>query len=143
MKLYSIPLCLVVNNDQTRIHLIPIARERKWESKGTKHIQVLKVEDKKQVWCFFCYKWMPTSYTSYIYKYYAYMLVTFKWGKNQMHHIQLASYIQWKSLVYVANNKRLCQQYFSHLLKQSNPISWLIKKLETCMVDLLLECSKK
>jgi hypothetical protein len=49
MKLYSIPLCLVVNNDQTRICLILIATERTWESKGTKHIQVLRVEDKKQV----------------------------------------------------------------------------------------------
>jgi len=49
MKLYFVPLCLVVNNDQTRIRLIPIVRERTWKSKGTKHIQVLRVEDNKQV----------------------------------------------------------------------------------------------
>jgi hypothetical protein len=49
VKLYSIPLCLVVNNDQIRIHLIPIAIEITREIKGKKHIHVLRVEDKKQV----------------------------------------------------------------------------------------------
>jgi hypothetical protein len=38
VKFYSIPSCLVVNNDQTRIHLIPTFGEKTWENKGTKHI---------------------------------------------------------------------------------------------------------
>jgi hypothetical protein len=39
----------MVNNDQIRIHLVPIVKERTWEIKGTKHIQVLRVEDKGQI----------------------------------------------------------------------------------------------
>jgi hypothetical protein len=38
VKLYFIPLCLMVNNDQIRIHLVPIVGERTWENKGIKHI---------------------------------------------------------------------------------------------------------
>jgi hypothetical protein len=49
LKLYSIPPCLVVNIDQIGIHLVPTIGERTWESKGSKHIQVLGVEDKRQV----------------------------------------------------------------------------------------------
>jgi hypothetical protein len=49
VKLYFIPLCLMVNNDQIKIHLVPIVGETTWESKGTKHIQVLGVEDKRQI----------------------------------------------------------------------------------------------
>jgi hypothetical protein len=29
-------ICLVVNNDKIGIHLVPIAKERTWENKGTK-----------------------------------------------------------------------------------------------------------
>jgi hypothetical protein len=47
MKLYSIPPCLVVNINQTRIHLVPTTIERAWESKGSKHVQVLRLEDKR------------------------------------------------------------------------------------------------
>jgi hypothetical protein len=49
VKLYSIPPCLVVNIDQIEIHLVPTVGERSWENKGSKHIQVLGVEDKRQV----------------------------------------------------------------------------------------------
>jgi hypothetical protein len=48
-KTYNIPPHLLVNTDQTRLHVVPIARERSWESRGTKQIQVLCVEDKRQV----------------------------------------------------------------------------------------------
>ncbi len=48
-KLYLIPPHLVVNTNQTRIHFVPIIGERTWENKGSKHIQVLGVEDKRQV----------------------------------------------------------------------------------------------
>jgi hypothetical protein len=49
VKLYSIPSCLVVNTNQTGIHLVPTSREKTWENKRSKHIQVLGVEDKKEV----------------------------------------------------------------------------------------------
>ncbi len=47
MKVYNITLALIVNSDQTSVHLIPTTRERTWESKGSKHIQVLGVENKR------------------------------------------------------------------------------------------------
>jgi len=31
------------------MHLVPIIKECTWENKGTKHIKVLKIEDKKQM----------------------------------------------------------------------------------------------
>ncbi len=38
-----------MNNYQTRIHLVLNGGERTWEPKGTKHVQVLGFEDKRQV----------------------------------------------------------------------------------------------
>jgi hypothetical protein len=49
MKAYNILVILVVNNDQTNVHLIPIARERILENKKTQHIKALMVENKRQV----------------------------------------------------------------------------------------------
>ncbi len=49
VKIYNIPPTLVVNSDQTRVHLVPIVRKRTWENKGTKHIKVLRMEDKRQI----------------------------------------------------------------------------------------------
>ncbi len=49
MKVYNIPPTLVVNNDQKYVHPIPIARERTWESKRSKQIQILKVENKRYI----------------------------------------------------------------------------------------------
>jgi len=49
VKAYNIPPSLVVNSDETSIHLVPTARECTWESKGSKHIHVLGIEDKRQV----------------------------------------------------------------------------------------------
>ncbi len=46
VKLYPIIPCLVVNSEQFGIHLVSTIGERTWESKG---IQVLRVEDKRQV----------------------------------------------------------------------------------------------
>jgi hypothetical protein len=37
----------VVNYDQIGVHLVPTAREWTWEGEGTKHIKVLRIEDKK------------------------------------------------------------------------------------------------
>jgi len=49
MKAYNIPPTLAVNNEQTCVHFIPRAKERTWESKGSKHIQVFRVENKTQI----------------------------------------------------------------------------------------------
>ncbi len=49
VKAYSIPPTFVVNNDQNGIPLIPNGDERTWEPKGTKNMQVLALEDKKQI----------------------------------------------------------------------------------------------
>jgi hypothetical protein len=49
VKAYYIPLTLVMNNDQTRVHLEPNDGERTWEPKGTKHVQVLHLEDTRQI----------------------------------------------------------------------------------------------
>jgi hypothetical protein len=49
MKLYWIPPCLVVNTSQNGIHLVLTVGERTWENKGSKHTQVLGVEDKRQI----------------------------------------------------------------------------------------------
>ncbi len=49
MKSYNIPIAHVVNSDQIGVHLIPMAWEMTWESRGTKHVQVLGVEDKALV----------------------------------------------------------------------------------------------
>jgi hypothetical protein len=49
MKAYYIPLALVMNNDQTRVHLEPNGGERIWEPKRTKHVQVLCLEAMRQI----------------------------------------------------------------------------------------------
>jgi hypothetical protein len=46
---YSTPPAFVVNNDKIGIHLVPNSGERTWEPKGTKHVQVLGLEDKRQM----------------------------------------------------------------------------------------------
>jgi len=38
VKVYSIPSALLVNSDQTGIHLVPIAGEKIWKPKGAKHV---------------------------------------------------------------------------------------------------------
>jgi len=48
-KSYSIPLAFVVNSNQTRIHLVLNANEKTLEHQGMKHVQVLSLEDMKQV----------------------------------------------------------------------------------------------
>jgi hypothetical protein len=49
VKAYNIPTCLVINTDQTGIHLVSIKGDRTWETKGAEHIQVLGIENKKQI----------------------------------------------------------------------------------------------
>ncbi len=45
-KAYDIPPSLVVNNDQTNIHLVPTTTKHAWESKGSKHINVFGIKYK-------------------------------------------------------------------------------------------------
>ena len=49
VKAHSIPPELVVNTDQTGIHLVPTGGTRTWAEKGSKHVQVLGMEDKRQI----------------------------------------------------------------------------------------------
>ncbi len=49
VKAYNILPTLVVNSDQIGVRLVPIVRKKNWENKGSKHIQVLEVEDKWQI----------------------------------------------------------------------------------------------
>jgi hypothetical protein len=50
MKVYNIPsIKLVVNSDQTCVHPIPTTRKKTWENERPKHIQDLRVENKKQI----------------------------------------------------------------------------------------------
>ncbi len=49
VKIYNIPPCLVVNIDQTKVHLVPTRGDQTWERKEAKHIQVLGIENKRQI----------------------------------------------------------------------------------------------
>jgi hypothetical protein len=49
MKAYYIPLTLVINNNQIKVHLEHNDGERTWETKKTKHVQVLHWEDTRQI----------------------------------------------------------------------------------------------
>jgi hypothetical protein len=48
-KAYNIPPSFVVDSDKIDIHLVPISRKCTWESRGSKHIHVLGIKDKRQV----------------------------------------------------------------------------------------------
>jgi hypothetical protein len=49
VKIHSIPSELVVNTDQTGIHLVPTRGARTWEKKGARHVNVHGIEDKRQI----------------------------------------------------------------------------------------------
>jgi hypothetical protein len=49
VKTYSIPPTFVVNNDQNGVHLVPNGTKRTWEPKGTKDMQVLHLDNKRQI----------------------------------------------------------------------------------------------
>jgi len=38
-----------VNSDQTGVHLVPNGGEKTWEPKGTKHVQMLSLEDERKM----------------------------------------------------------------------------------------------
>ena len=49
VKAHSIALELVINTNQTWIHLVPAGGARTWVEKGSKHVQILGMEDKRQI----------------------------------------------------------------------------------------------
>jgi hypothetical protein len=49
VKSYSIPESMVVDTDQTGIHLVPTGGAYTWDEKGTKHVKVHGMEDKRQI----------------------------------------------------------------------------------------------
>ena len=49
VKCYNVPCELVVNIDQTEVHLVPTGGTRTWEVRGSKHVAVTGIEDKRQV----------------------------------------------------------------------------------------------
>jgi hypothetical protein len=49
VKLYSIPRELIINTDQTGIHLVPIGGSHTWERRGAKDVKFLGIEDKRQI----------------------------------------------------------------------------------------------
>jgi hypothetical protein len=49
IKVHNILQSLVVNNDQTGIHLVPTGGARTWDTKGIEQDGVYGLEDKRQV----------------------------------------------------------------------------------------------
>ena len=49
VKVHNIPKELVVNSDQTWIHLVSTGESRTWETKEAKHVKVHGAEDKRQI----------------------------------------------------------------------------------------------
>jgi hypothetical protein len=47
--MYNIPMCIVVNIDQIGVHLVPSGGDQTWETRGAKHVQVLGIEEKRQI----------------------------------------------------------------------------------------------
>jgi hypothetical protein len=49
VKIHNIPQSLVVNTDQTRIHLVPTRGSRTWEEKNSKFVRIHGIGDKRQI----------------------------------------------------------------------------------------------
>ncbi len=49
VKMYNILTCLVVNTIQIEVHLVTIRRCWTWETKWNKYVQVLGIENKRQI----------------------------------------------------------------------------------------------
>ena len=50
-KFYRIPSSLVINSDQTSIHLVRVVGGKTWDAKGSKDVKILSMEDKRQITC--------------------------------------------------------------------------------------------
>ena len=51
VKVYTIPPCLVINSDKSRIHLGPLGGGRTLDVNGVKDVKILGLEDKRQITC--------------------------------------------------------------------------------------------
>ena len=49
VSVHNIPKELIVNTDQTGIHLVSTSDSRTWEMKGAKHIRIHGQDDKRQI----------------------------------------------------------------------------------------------
>lgn len=49
VKVYNILMCLIVNTYQIEVHLVPIGGDWTYEIRGAKLVQVLGIEDKRQI----------------------------------------------------------------------------------------------
>jgi hypothetical protein len=49
VSVHNIPSELIVNIDQTGIHLVPTCGSRTWETKGAKHIRIQGQDDKRKI----------------------------------------------------------------------------------------------
>jgi len=43
------PYKLVLNTDQIEIHIVPTCGDKTWETKGSQHVKVHGMEDKRQI----------------------------------------------------------------------------------------------
>jgi hypothetical protein len=51
VKAHNTLATMMVNSDQTGIHIVPSSGARTWAEKGSKHILVHRMEDKRQITC--------------------------------------------------------------------------------------------
>jgi hypothetical protein len=49
VRIHNIPQSLVVNSDQTGIHLVPTGGVKTWEEKNSKYVKVHGSDDKRQI----------------------------------------------------------------------------------------------
>jgi hypothetical protein len=49
VRIHNIPQSLVVNSNQTRIHLVPTRGVKTWEEKNSKYVKVHGADDKRQI----------------------------------------------------------------------------------------------
>jgi hypothetical protein len=51
VKAHNILATMMLNNDQTGIHIVPSCGARTWAEKGSKHVLVHGLEDERQITC--------------------------------------------------------------------------------------------
>jgi hypothetical protein len=49
VEVCNIPMCQIVNTNQIGVYLVPTRGNLTWETRGAKHVEVLGIEDKRQI----------------------------------------------------------------------------------------------